>query len=53
MSRISEVDIETQLDIVEIGANAIHVELLEIRKTLDTIAEKLDRLEVGADGVSE
>ena len=48
-----EVDLETQLDIIEIGANAIHVELMEVQKQVAIIKEGLDRLEARNHGTSE
>lgn len=48
-----EVDLETQLDIIEIGANAIHVELMEVQKQVAIIKEGLDKLEAKAHGISE
>lgn len=48
-----EVDLETQLDIIEIGANAIKVELMEVQKQVAIIKEGLDRLEARNYGTSE
>jgi len=48
-----EVDLETQLDIIEIGANAIHVELMEVQKRIAKIKTGLDKIEERYDGISE
>lgn len=40
-----KVDLETQMDIIEIGANAIYVELQNISKLTDEIYRKIDSLE--------
>lgn len=48
-----EVDLETQLDIIEIGANAIKVELMEVQKQVAIIKEGLDRLEARVNGTPE
>lgn len=48
-----EVDLETELDIIEIGANAIHVELLEVQKQIAKIKVGLDELEERSHGISE
>lgn len=48
-----EVDLETQLDILEIGANAIHVELMEVQNQIAKIEAGLDELEAKFHGTSE
>lgn len=48
-----EVDLETQLDIIEIGANAIKVELMEVQKQVAKIKAGLDALEARSYGTSE
>lgn len=48
-----KVDLETELDIIEIGANAIHVELIEVQKQVAKIKEGLDKLEEMQYGISE
>lgn len=48
-----EVDLDTQLDIIEIGANAIHVELMEVQKQVAIIKAGLDELEARSYGISE
>ena len=49
----TEVDLETQMDIIEIGANAIYVELQNISKLTDEIYKKIDSLEKRFNGTSE
>lgn len=49
----TEVDLETQMDIIEIGANAIYVELQNISKLTDEIYRKVDSLEKRFNGTSE
>jgi len=48
-----EVDLETQMDIIEIGLNAIHTELKDIQKTIANMSEALEDITRRANGFKE